>query len=158
MPPHPHPPSGISSDAAAHSSKFLLSHANTLSFKLIYPSFRVSNGDGCDTKPRAHTHKKKKKKNEVKKINQERRGESSGTRPFITQKDLLLSGKKKKKKAKKREIAADSFFLLSQVSPIHPNFPRILAEMFQIMRGCHAGFNGAAAMLKQQKKKKKKKC
>lgn len=46
--------SRISSGAAAHSSKILLSDANTLSFKLIYPGFRVCNTDKCD--PPTHTH------------------------------------------------------------------------------------------------------
>lgn len=95
--PPPHPPSGISSDATAHSSKFLLNHANTRSFKLIYPSFRVSNGDRCDTKPRTHTQK-----NTRWKINQERRGNQVERIHSLLKRTCCFQEKKKKKHEKTR--------------------------------------------------------
>lgn len=66
--------------------KILLSDANTWLLKLIYPCFRLRNGNKCDSSP-PHTRKKKN-------IGEKEPDESSGAHSFITQIDLLLLAKR----------------------------------------------------------------
>lgn len=126
-PPTPHSPSGISSDAAAHSSKFLLSHANTLSFKLIYPSFRVSNGDRCDTNPRTHTQTHIKK-NMRWKINQERRGNQVERIHSLLKRTCCFQGKKNEETRNWRRLLFSSSFSSLRFRPFILSSPGSLQK------------------------------
>lgn len=91
------------------SPEILLSDANTLSFKLIYPSLRVRNRDKCDTHRHKHAHTHAHTQMLVEKLNWNGE-EHSGTHSLMTQKDSLQPSTR---------------FLLSQVSCIQAFSSRI---------------------------------